>query len=90
MIELAHSLGLQIVVERIEDDKIRDELTRLGCDLIQGFLLCPPLPADEVQDYLRQPSRSIAGHALSQSDTMRGWATTTTSTRPTRGSTPPG
>ncbi len=89
MIELAHSLGLQIVVERIEDDEIRDELTRLGCDLIQGFLLCPPLPADEVQDYLRQPRRSIAGLALSHNDTERDWAPTTTPTRPTR-STPPG
>ena len=63
MIQLAHSLGLQIVVERIEDDEVRDELTRLGCDLIQGFLVCPPLPADEVQDYLRNPSRSVAGLA---------------------------
>ena len=89
MIELAHSLGLRIVVERIEDDKIRDELTRLGCDLIQGFVLCPPLPADEVQDFLRHPSRWIAVLALSHSDTLRGWATTTASTRPTR-STPPG
>ena len=89
MIELAHSLGLQIVVERIEDDEVRDELTRLGCDLIQGFLLCPPLPADEVQDYLRQPRRSTAGLALSHNDTARGWAPTTTSTHPTR-STPPG
>jgi EAL domain-containing protein (putative c-di-GMP-specific phosphodiesterase class I) len=63
IIQLAHSLGLQIVAERIEDDEIRDELTRLGCDLIQGFLLCPPLPADEVQHYLRHPSRSVAGLA---------------------------
>ena len=63
MIQLAHSLGLQIVAERVEDDEIRDELTRLGCDLIQGFLLCPPLPADEVQDYLRHASRSVAGLA---------------------------
>ena len=90
MIELAHSLGLQIVVERIEDDEVRDELTRLGCDLIQGFLLCPPLPADEVQDYLRHPSHSIAGLALSHNDTERDWAPTTTSTRPTYRSTPPG
>ena len=89
MIELAHSLGLRIVVERIADDEVRDELTRLGCDLIQGFLLCPPLPADEVQDYLRQPRRSIAGLASSHSDTEHGRAPTTTSTRPTR-STPPG
>jgi EAL domain-containing protein (putative c-di-GMP-specific phosphodiesterase class I) len=63
IIQLAHSLGLQIVAERIEDDEIRDELTRLGCDLIQGFLLCPPLPADEVQHYLRHQSRPVAGLA---------------------------
>jgi EAL domain-containing protein (putative c-di-GMP-specific phosphodiesterase class I) len=63
MIQLAHSLGLQIVAERVEDDEIRDELTWLGCDLLQGFLLCPPLPADEVPDYLRHPSRSVAGLA---------------------------
>ena len=63
MVELAHSLGLRIVAECIEDDEIRDELTRLGYDLIQGFLLCPPLPADDVQDYLRNPSRSVAGLA---------------------------
>ena len=90
MIELAHSLGLQIVVERIEDDEMRNELTRLGCDLIQGFLLCPPLPAEEVQDYLRYPSHSIPGLALSHSDTMRDWATTTASIRTPRRSTPPG
>ncbi len=30
IVQLAHSLGLQIVAECIEDDEIRDELTRLG------------------------------------------------------------
>lgn len=63
MVQLAHSLGLQIVAEYIEDDEIRNELTQLGYDLIQGFLVCPPLPADEVHDYLRHASRSVAGLA---------------------------
>jgi EAL domain-containing protein (putative c-di-GMP-specific phosphodiesterase class I) len=55
-IELAQALGLQVVVERVEDDDTWQEVTRMGCDLIQGFQLCPPLPADEVQDWLQYPS----------------------------------
>jgi EAL domain-containing protein (putative c-di-GMP-specific phosphodiesterase class I) len=63
MIELARALGLRVVAERVEDDNTWDEVTRMGCDLIQGFRLCPPLPADEVQDWLRRPSGSVAGLA---------------------------
>jgi EAL domain-containing protein (putative c-di-GMP-specific phosphodiesterase class I) len=63
MIELAQALGLGVVVEHVEDDETWNELSRLGCDLIQGFRLSPPLPADEVQNWLQHPSRSVAGPA---------------------------
>jgi diguanylate cyclase len=63
MIELAQALGLRVVAERVEDDDTWEEMARLGCDQIQGFGLSPPLPADEVQDWLQHPSRSVAGHA---------------------------
>jgi EAL domain-containing protein (putative c-di-GMP-specific phosphodiesterase class I) len=63
MIELARALGLQIVAECVEDDDTWDEVTRMGCDLIQGFRLCPPLPADEVQDWLQRANPSVAGLA---------------------------
>jgi EAL domain-containing protein (putative c-di-GMP-specific phosphodiesterase class I) len=59
MIELAQALGLLVVAERVEDDDTWDEVTRMGCDQIQGFRLCPPLPAAEVQDWLEHPSRSF-------------------------------
>jgi EAL domain-containing protein (putative c-di-GMP-specific phosphodiesterase class I) len=63
MIELAQALGLRVGAERVEDDDTWEEMARLGCDQIQGFGLSPPLPADEVQDWLQHPSRSVAGHA---------------------------
>jgi EAL domain-containing protein (putative c-di-GMP-specific phosphodiesterase class I) len=62
MIELAQALGLQVVVERVEDDNAWNEVTRMGCDLIQGFRVCPPLSADEVEGWLRHVSRAqVAG-----------------------------
>jgi EAL domain-containing protein (putative c-di-GMP-specific phosphodiesterase class I) len=59
MIALARALGLKVVAEHVEDDDTWDKVTRMGCDLIQGSGLCPPLPADEVQDWLRHGSRSV-------------------------------
>jgi diguanylate cyclase len=47
-IELAHSLGLRVVAEGVEDDVSLDLLTTLGCDLAQGFLIGRPVPADEL------------------------------------------
>ena len=58
MIELARALGLRVIVECVEDDKTWSEVSQMGCDLIQGFRLSPPLPAAEVPDWLKQLSTS--------------------------------
>jgi diguanylate cyclase (GGDEF)-like protein len=44
-IELGHALGLRIVAEGIEDNVTLDQLTDLGCDLGQGYLISIPKPA---------------------------------------------
>jgi len=43
IIELAHSLGLQIVAEGIETLEQKDRLQELGCQIGQGYLLSKPL-----------------------------------------------
>jgi diguanylate cyclase len=46
-IELAHSLGMKVVAEGVEDEAVEAVLLNLGCDLIQGYLISPALaPAD--------------------------------------------
>jgi EAL domain-containing protein (putative c-di-GMP-specific phosphodiesterase class I) len=65
MIELAQALGLQVVAEGVEDDDTWRELTRMGCDLIQGFGLSPPLPPDQVPAWLQHASLA-SGARLSQ------------------------
>ena len=49
MIGMADALGLEVVAEGVETVAQRDELTRLGCDLAQGYLVSPPLHPDEVE-----------------------------------------
>lgn len=61
MIVLARALALQIVAERVEDDQTWELVAGMGFDLVQGFRLCRPLPADEVRDWLQRPGRSVAG-----------------------------
>lgn len=55
-IALGHNLGLELVAEGVETQAQRDFLTKLGCDVLQGYLYSKPLPASEIIDYLRANS----------------------------------
>lgn len=46
IIDLGHSLGLQITAEGVETKKQLERLKALGCDEVQGDLISPPLPAE--------------------------------------------
>jgi EAL domain-containing protein (putative c-di-GMP-specific phosphodiesterase class I) len=51
-IGLAHSLGMRVVAEGVEDDETWSRLAGFGCELIQGYALAPALPAAELEDIL--------------------------------------
>jgi diguanylate cyclase (GGDEF)-like protein len=52
IVMMAHSLDLVVVAEGVETEAQRAFLERHGCDLYQGHLLSPPLPASEMERYL--------------------------------------
>lgn len=54
IIELGHSLGLQVTAEGIENQQTVDYLKSQGCDLLQGYFIAPPLLGDEVIQWLEQ------------------------------------
>jgi EAL domain-containing protein (putative c-di-GMP-specific phosphodiesterase class I) len=46
VIQLGHSLGLQVVAEGVEDEPTIDRLTELGADVGQGYFIARPMRAD--------------------------------------------
>jgi diguanylate cyclase (GGDEF)-like protein len=52
-IELGHSLGLKVVAEGVEDEQSLELLRNLGCDHAQGYYMSRPLPAADLENWLR-------------------------------------
>ncbi|MGW2745793.1 putative bifunctional diguanylate cyclase/phosphodiesterase [Streptomyces sp. NPDC001450] len=52
-IDLAHSLGLLVVAEGVEDDETWERLRDLGCDAVQGWLVAAAMPPEETTAWLR-------------------------------------
>ena len=61
IIDLGVSLGLVVVAEGVEDHPSWERLAELGCDIVQGYGLCRPVPAAEATEWLRawDPSKAV-------------------------------
>ncbi|WP_329301779.1 bifunctional diguanylate cyclase/phosphodiesterase [Streptomyces sp. NBC_00659] len=51
-VDLAHSLGLLVVAEGVEDDETWERLRDLGCDAVQGWLVAAAMPPEEATAWL--------------------------------------
>ena len=61
VLALGRDLGLVTVAEGVESREGWDLLTSLGCDLAQGFVVCPPLTARQFGEWLgRRPPNEFA------------------------------
>ena len=60
---LAHTLGLRVVAEGVEEERQVEELSNLGCDYIQGYYFGRPSRADEAETALLNLTRSHAPDA---------------------------
>jgi diguanylate cyclase len=62
-IGLGHALNLKVVAEGVEDQIRWSVLARLGCDLIQGYFVSKPLPAEAFIAWLRgrRPAERASG-----------------------------
>jgi len=58
-IDLGHIMGLQVVAECVEDAPTLKILGELGCDVVQGYLISKPMPANG----LSFPEESLVGSA---------------------------
>jgi len=58
-IELAHSMGLRVVAEGVEESDAWNLLRNLGCDYAQGYLISRPLPAADVPAFVKQANQLL-------------------------------
>jgi diguanylate cyclase (GGDEF)-like protein/PAS domain S-box-containing protein len=56
IIAMGHCLNLKIVAEGVETQEQYDLLRNQGVDIVQGFLISKPLPAEELLAFARQAS----------------------------------
>ncbi|MEG3929581.1 EAL domain-containing response regulator [Microcoleus sp. D3_18a_C4] len=52
IIEMAHSLCLEVIAEGVETEAEKDFLWRYKCDIMQGYLFSPPLAAADFEQLL--------------------------------------
>ncbi|HZE61431.1 MAG TPA: EAL domain-containing protein [Burkholderiales bacterium] len=53
IVSLAHTLGLKVIAEGVEDSDQVHLLKELGCDQIQGYYVSVPVPAQQIESMLR-------------------------------------
>jgi diguanylate cyclase (GGDEF)-like protein len=59
VIGIAGKMGLRLVAEGVEEVRQMNELRRLGCHIMQGFLFSPPVPADAIGGYLDRTAPAV-------------------------------
>jgi diguanylate cyclase (GGDEF)-like protein len=53
-IDLARNLGLRVTAEGVENERARAQLALMGCELAQGYGLCPPMAPDRCARVIRE------------------------------------
>ncbi|WP_445371349.1 putative bifunctional diguanylate cyclase/phosphodiesterase [Methylomonas sp. HW2-6] len=54
IIAMARGLGLAVIAEGVETAEHAEFLKSEGCELLQGYLLAKPMPADQFAEFCRQ------------------------------------
>jgi diguanylate cyclase (GGDEF)-like protein len=61
-IGMAHNLNRAVVAEGVEIEAHLDFLRALGCEVLQGYLFCRPLPAASLENLLAERERLLRNH----------------------------
>ncbi len=61
IIQMAHSLKLKTIAEGVETEELCNLLQLFRCDEIQGYWLARPMPAGELEDFVRGFDGRLAG-----------------------------
>ena len=51
-VNLGHNLGMTVVAEGVQDGTAQSRLAAMGCDLVQGYHICRPVPAQDLERWI--------------------------------------
>ena len=54
VVALGHQLGLRVVAEGVETAEVAQALIAMGCDVLQGYLVSRPVPAEELEAWMER------------------------------------
>lgn len=60
IIAMAHSLGLEVIAEGVEEASQLQLLRKLQCDIVQGYYIARPMPAINFEQLLASSARHLA------------------------------
>ena len=68
IIDMAHTLGFQVIAEGVEEASQLIMLMEFGCDIFQGYYFSKPVKADEFMHYAKQHTQQtlIGADAVTQ------------------------
>lgn len=66
-IAMAHNLNREVVAEGVEIEQHLDFLREQGCEVVQGFLFCRPIPAGSFENLLQERERLLGGRTRTPS-----------------------
>jgi EAL domain-containing protein (putative c-di-GMP-specific phosphodiesterase class I) len=58
-VNMAHALDVHVVAEGVESAEVAEAVTALGVDILQGYYIAPPMPADDIEEWALQWSRPL-------------------------------
>jgi EAL domain-containing protein (putative c-di-GMP-specific phosphodiesterase class I) len=70
-LDISHNMRMRVVAEGVEDESMLGMLADMGCDIIQGYFLTPPLPLGEFAAWLKNSPYQIGMSATDSSSTLR-------------------
>jgi EAL domain-containing protein (putative c-di-GMP-specific phosphodiesterase class I) len=53
LVNMAHSLGLAVIVEGVETEEQLAKLKEMGCEMAQGHYFAKPLPGEALEGLLQ-------------------------------------
>jgi diguanylate cyclase (GGDEF)-like protein len=71
VIALAHSLGMRVIAEGVEQEQQWKTLRSHGCDELQGYLFSAARPADECRELVAAPPGSLFPDASAEGEAAR-------------------